>query len=141
MRKRMVALALCGVLIFAGNTEIFAADAVPEETTDISPRMDCINRAIANLQINSSGKAELYCYAKGCSGITRIEISAKLQRYVDGKWVTLETFTKNSNSYMASLNDSYQVSKGYTYRIRATVHARSDSSSETRTVLSNEMKY
>lgn len=142
MRKRMVALILCGVLTLTGNVQVFAADTTVDDATEISPRMENINYFNAYLQINGSGNAEFNCNVRGYSGTTtRIEISAKLQKYVDGNWVTLKTFTKGTDSYSVSLNDSYKVSKGYTYRIRATVHAYSNSSSETRTVLSNEVKY
>ena len=142
MRKRMVALILCGVLTLTGNVQVFAADTTVDDATEISPRMENINYFNAYLQINGSGNAEFNCNVRGYSGTTtRIEISAKLQKYVDGSWVTLKTFTKGTDSYSVSLNDSYKVSKGYTYRIRATVHAYSNSSSETRTVLSNEVKY
>lgn len=142
MRKRMVMLILCGVLTLAGNAQVFAEDIADMASMVVSPRMDYIDFASANLIIDSAGNATIRCSAQGYSGTTtRMEISAKLQRYVDGKWVTLKTFTANSNSYSVSLRDSYKVSKGYTYRVRATVHAYSGSSAETRTVTSSEVNY
>lgn len=55
--------------------------------------------------------------------------------------VTLETFTDEKDSWYMSLNDTYKVSKGYTYRVKAYVYAYSDSSSEMKIATSNEVKY
>ena len=142
MRKRMVALVLCGVLMLAGNAQVFAADMETDDATEISPRMDDIDQATAKLSVDSAGNATINCKVCGRSGTTiHVSISAKLQRYVSGEWETLKTFTAESNSILVSLKDSYKVSKGYTYRVRATFRADSNSSMETRTVISNTEKY
>lgn len=142
MRKRMAALVLCGVLALTGNAQVLAADVTSDDAIEISPRMENINQATAILSVDSAGNATINCKVSGPSGTTtHVTITAKLQRYVDGEWETLKTFTAESNSFWVSLNDSYRVSKGYTYRVRATVRADSDSSMETKTVLSREVKY
>lgn len=142
MRKRIVALVLCGLMIFAGNMTVFAADTTTDDLVDVSPQMEIINLYKADLVIDAAGNATIKGEVRGFSGITnRVKISAKLQRYVNGSWVTLKTFADEKNSWNMTLKDTYKVSKGYTYRVQANVYAYSDSSSEMRTVTSNEVKY
>lgn len=142
MRKRIATLVLCALMFFAGNTQIFAADMTKAAPIVISPQMENINRSTADLSIDTAGNATIKSSVQGFSGITnRVKISAKLQKYVDGSWKTIETFTAENDSYSVSLKESYKVSKGYTYRVRSTVYAYSDSSSEIKTVTSSEVKY
>lgn len=142
MRKRIIALVLCGLMVFAGSIPSFAAVITRDEPIVISPQMENISQAVAGLSVDNLGNAKVSSYVSGFCGITtRVKISAKLQKYVNGSWETLETFTGEKDSWCMSLIDSYKVSKGYTYRVQATVYAYSDSSSEVKTVTSNEVKY
>lgn len=140
MRKRIVALVLCGLMVFVGSTPSIAADVTTNDPIVVSPQMENINRSTADLFIDTAGNATIKSSVQGFSGITnRVKISAKLQKYVDGSWKTIETFTAENDSYSVSLKESYKVSKGYTYRVRSTVYAYSDSSSEIKTVTSSEV--
>lgn len=142
MRKRIVALALCGLMAFTGSITVFAADTTTDDPIVISPQMENIKRTAANLSVDVNGNASITCSVYGFSGITnRVKISATLQRYVNGSWVTLETFADEKDSWYMSLNDTCKVSKGYTYRVQAYVYAYSDSSSEMKIATSNEVKY
>lgn len=142
MKKRIVALVLCGLMIFAGSIPSFAADVTTNDPIVISPQMEAISYSFTDLSIDATGNATIKSKVKGFSGITnRVKISAKLQRYVNGSWVTLEMFTDEKDSWYMSLKDTYKVSKGYTYRVQANVYAYSDSSSEMRIATSGEVKY
>lgn len=115
---------------------------VADDVTEISPCMDDIDQATARLSVDSAGNAAISCRVYSRSGTTmRVTISAKLQRYVNGEWDTLKIFTVESDSFWVSLDDSYKVSKGYTYRVRKTFRADNDSSMETRIVISTEVKH
>lgn len=142
MRKHIVALVLCGLMVFAGSTPSFAADVTTDDVNVISPQMECIDQATTELSVDSNGNALVTSYVSGlCGIINRVKISAKLQRYVGGNWVTVKTFTNETNSWLMSTKDTYKVSKGYTYRVQANVYAYSDTSSEMRIVTSNEVHY
>lgn len=92
MKRRIVMLILCGVLIFSENTQIFAEDVLAENMTEILPCIDYMDQLEARLYVDSNGNTTVKCTAYGLSGTTtRIEISAKLQRNVNGSWVTLKT--------------------------------------------------
>lgn len=141
MKKHIVALALCGLMVFAGSTPSLAADITTDDVITVSPQMENINEYTAYLDIDSTGNATITSSVKGFSGITnRVKISARLQQYAGGKWVTLETFETEKDSYSASLKCTHKVSKGYTYRVQANVYAYSDTSSEMRIVTSNQVK-
>lgn len=142
MRKHIVALVLCGLMFFAGSTPSLAADVTTDDVITVSPQMQNIDQYTASLMIDAVGNATIKSTVHGFSGITnRVKISAKLQQYVSGDWVTLETFVAEKDSYSVSLKDTYKVSKGYTYRVQANVYAYSDTSSEMRIVTSNEVRY
>lgn len=146
MRKRIVSLVFCCIMLCASGVQAFAAEssATPPSAVQysISPYMDYIAQANGTLYINSSGVATVDCDVYGYQGTTtRVEISANLQQYKSGRWVTIKTFTASSNSHRTSLSETHSVSKGYSYRVQATIKAYSGSSVESRTVTSSEAKY
>lgn len=146
MRKRIISLVLCCVMLCVVSIQAFAADSnviVPSAIQySISPYMDYIAQANGTLYINSNGVAAVDCDVNGYQGTTtRIEISANLQQYKSGRWVTIKTFTAASNSHRTNLSETHSVTKGYSYRVQATIKAYSGSSVESRTVTSSESNY
>lgn len=145
MKMRMTALLLCILMFYAESVQTCAAELEADAfavSCVVAPHMDYIAQANVTLRINSDGNATVECNVTGYQGIiTSVEITADLQQYVDDKWVTIETFTVAKNSYRVSLNETYDVSKGYSYRVKASVKAYSESTVETRNVTSSEVKY
>lgn len=136
MRKCITVLFMCMVVFFTSVTPTFANDRSISDSA-VTPYMSYINQAWADLSVDNYGVAYVECRAAGVSGTTiRMEISAKLQKYVNGTWVTLTTFTASSNSASVSLKESYCVTKGAKYRVVASVRAYTASSSEGQTVYS-----
>lgn len=149
MKKQVMMLAISGVLVlnatcdytFASVTEAADYQTVVNLADVKTPRLKYITKASSQLTI-SDGTANILCKASGASGIaTRVTITAKLQQYVNGTWVTVNTFTLDENSYAGTLSESCHVSKGYTYRVSATVCVRAGLSGETQQVTSREVKY
>lgn len=146
MRKRIVSLALCYLMLCGGSVQTFATEpnvfVPPTVYSEISPYMDYIAQASGSLYIDSNGVATVKSSVYGYQGTTtRVEISANLQQYKSGRWITLKNFTTESNSHRTSLSDTHSVSKGYSYRVQATIKAYSGSAVETRTVTSSEANY
>lgn len=146
MRNRIIVLAFCCFMLCAGSVQAFAAESstdvsVPVNFT-ISPLMDYISQASASLYIDSNGVATVKSSVYGYQGITtRVEISANLQQYKGSQWVTIKTFTAESDSHRVSLSNTFSVTKGYSYRVQATIKAYSSPSVETRTVTSSVATY
>ena len=146
MKRNLISFLMCSFAVLsltqaqameiADNISIYDAD-----NNYASPYMDYISRASSNIYI-SNGKATISCSVYGYQGITtRVKIDAKLQQYKNGKWVSIDTFSNENNSYRVSINETSSITKGYKYRVQATVKAYSGSSVETRTVTSSEAKY
>ena len=146
MKRNLISVLMCCfvVLSFAQVQALEIADNISTYDTDnsyVSPYMDYISHANSNIYI-SNGKATISCSVYGYQGITtRVKIDAKLQQYKNGKWVSIDTFSKESNSYRVSINETSSITKGYKYRVQATIKAYSGSAVETRTVTSSEAKY
>lgn len=146
MTKRIVTLCICFFIVCASNIQAYAAESNTTAPISVSfsksLRMDYITQAKASLYIDSSGTATVSSSVYGYQGTTtRVTICAKLQQYKNSNWVTVKTFTADSNSHRASLNEDYSISKGYSYRVQATITAYSGSSAETKTVTSSEANY
>lgn len=146
MKRNLISVLMCCfvVLSFAQVQALEIADNISTYDTDnsyVSPYMDYISHANSNIYI-SNGKATISCSVYGYQGITtRVKIDAKLQQYKNGKWVSIDTFSNENNSYRVSINETSSITKGYKYRVQATVKAYNGSSVETRTVTSSEAKY
>ena len=146
MKRNLISVLMCGfvVLSFAQVQALEIADGMSTCDIDnncISPYMYYISHANSNIYI-SNGKATISCSVYGYQGITtRVKIDAKLQQYKNGKWVSIDTFSNENNSYRVSINETSSITKGYKYRVQATVKAYSGSLVETRTVTSSEAKY
>ena len=146
MKRNLISVLMCCfvVLSFAQVQALEIADNISTYDTDnsyVSPYMDYISHANSNIYI-SNGKATISCSVYGYQGITtRVKIDAKLQQYKNGKWVIIDTFSKESNSYRVSIDETSSITKGYKYRVQATVKAYSGSSVETRTVTSSEAEF
>lgn len=147
MKKRnLISIFVCGAVMLslgqANALEPVKGVAIyNSNNSSISPRMDYISRASASIYI-SKGEAIVSCSAYGYQGITTsVKIDAKLQQYKNGKWVSIDTFSKESNSYRVSIDEKSSITKGYKYRVQATVKAYSGSKVETRTITSSEANY
>ena len=74
----------------------------------------------------------------GNIGATKAKVVAELQMNSGGTWVTVATWTDIQNKDEASVKASKAVTKGNTYRVKATVTVWEGSQSETQTVYSGE---
>ncbi len=104
----------------------------------ISPYMLYIRQTTSVLSISGT-TATVDCSTLGVVGeATKAKIVAELQVKNGSSWTTVETWTDTQNSYRASVYENYSVTKGKTYRVKATATVWEGSQSETQTVFSNE---
>lgn len=145
MRKKILSLTLLCCFFCIASTQAFASEInapVAYESDFISPHMNYIARANCNLYINSAGVATVKASVIGYQGTTtKTSIDANLQQYKNGSWTTIKAFPTSNGTCDASLTETYGISRGYSYRVQATINAYSGSSSETRTVTSSESTY
>lgn len=146
MKKKIILFSICICLLSLGSGKVFATEIiegkVQESNYEITPYMDNTLTSNCFLYINSNGEATTKCSISGYKGITtKVTITANLQQYKGGKWVNIKTFTKSSNAFSTSLNETVSINKGYTYRVSAQVKAYSGSSVETINLISKHSKY
>lgn len=104
----------------------------------ISPYMLYIRQTTSVLSISGT-TATVDCSTLGVVGeATKAKIIAELQVKNGSSWTTVETWTDTQNSYRASVYETYSVTKGKTYRVKATATVWEGSQSEIQTVFSNE---
>lgn len=114
--KQILAAILAIAILSAMVLPVSAA--VPEETV-ASPRYSYIQSASVNLIINDeTGMATCTssCYA---SSEYVVYIDCMLQRYSGSSWTTLRTWIKSAKRY-ASIEETWKVYSGYTYRVYST---------------------
>ncbi|WP_313527701.1 hypothetical protein [Anaerotignum sp.] len=147
-RNRLVMIGLSVFLLTQTAIPVCAAEypTIPTETSSytsaIVPRMKYTARVAANLIIDSKGKATVTASVDGYKSITsKVSLSAELQRYKNGKWSNVTTFSDSDNSHRIRLYETYRVSKGYKYRVVVTSTAVHNGKSETRTVTSSSTAY
>lgn len=143
--RRLVAGFLCFIMLISLGGQVNAISNRNLEVLykrEIGPLMVYIVDASATLSISSTGKAVVNSHVFGDSRtVTKTEIKMELQHYINGKWVTRNTWNSSNNSNYLAFEESTQLSKGYLYRVKSAVTAYSGSSSESQVVISKEIRY
>ena len=119
MWRKSILVALVGVLSVTGASSIYAKDVInTNENCIIVPYMDYINDATVGLKITSDEEAQVRSSIVGySSSVDKVKIEAPLQQHKNGKWTDLKTWSKSYSSHKGNLGETYQVSKGYSYRV------------------------
>lgn len=142
MFRKVVALLLLMTMI-SGMSIPVSALAQPGTLTydsEITPMWSMIMNVSNGLEINS-GKALMFSRIAGYSGQVRsIRISAYLQRYVNGTWVTVKNWIQDYEGSSALWTKSWYVNKGYYYRLKTYFYVYNNGSQES-TVLISGVKY
>ncbi len=81
-----------------------------------------ISSTSENLSI-SDGIATCSSSVRATTNVPEVIIEAKLQKYQNSSWVTLETFTEISYTYYGALSRTCAVDHGYSYRLVTTYQA------------------
>lgn len=127
---------VCALTGFMAETAMKPVNAQTENA--ISPYMLYIRQTTSVLSISGT-TATVDCSTLGVVGeATKAKIIAELQVKNGSSWMQVETWTITENNYKAKVDETYSVSKGKTYRVKATVTIWEGSRSETQTVFSNE---
>ena len=141
--KKTAAIVCLGAAVLALTPAVSMAEtamkSVNAQTENaISPYMLYIRQTTSVLSISGT-TATVDCSTLGVVGeATKAKIIAELQVKNGSSWTTVETWTDTQNSYRASVYEAYSVTKGKTYRVKATATVWDGSQSEIQTVFSNE---
>ena len=134
VNKRVVS-ALTVVLVIFGMTGVSFAGEY-----DVTPIYDYATEAICQLNI-SNGTAAAYSKVRGNYGtVTKVSASMYLEKYNNGKWPTVRTWSDSKNSNVFELSRTTSVSEGL-YRVRTVFTVYSGNKSETITRYSSNVRY
>ncbi|MDW7657853.1 MAG: hypothetical protein SCM11_11855 [Bacillota bacterium] len=146
-KKRFgVTIILCLVLMFALSGPVMAVDQTQDSLTEDlginpSPRFSYTNVISTSMYTSASGITATG-YILGYPGITdEVWIFLYLERYENGRWVTVGSWSEFAYTYFAYLEGFKSVASGYYYRVRGSYYAWSGNSYEQITGYSSSKYY
>lgn len=139
--KKVVATICMGAMVLTLTPAVSWAETATmpcnnQQESAISPYMLYIDRAKCNLDVSGT-IANVDCSVSGNAGsATKAKIIAELQVQSGSNWIPVKIWTVAEDSYMAKVKESYTITKGNTYRVKATMTVWEGSQSETQTFYS-----
>lgn len=145
MRKRLLKKALsllCSfILIYCSSIGVLAYETITEnKQIPAEPKFIALNLAMADLNINSTGKAICTGHVLFDSGYS-LDLELILQRD-EGEWINKKTW-EYSSSVGIYVEEEWYVTRGYDYRVevKATLKTASGLEIESTTVHSEVISY
>lgn len=142
LKKKLLSAALTALLVISALTPTVSAagdtNAAPESV--VSVQYVYINQASTSLTISSSGTATVYGYVQKTPAGKNIYLTSTLQRYSNGSWTDVKSWSKSSTSSSASILETYQVSSG-TYRVETYYYVSGDGGYESDEIFSKTVTY
>lgn len=125
------------ILILASLLGLPVSAASPEEGATVTPRYVNIALMNASGSINSNDRAYCYSYVETANSTYTVYLTMSLQRYKDGEWSNIKTWT-SSGTQVAEMGKYHYVASGYYYRtgVTATVYTSGGSYVESATTYS-----
>jgi len=119
MKRKLVSLVAL-VLLAASLLAFPAAAAEPAAAkSNAMPRYVNVSVFTASIDITSSGKAMCYAYVKTADPNYTISMNMALQRYANGGWSTVKSWT-SSGTGSVTMDKSYYITGDYYYHTAAT---------------------
>lgn len=125
MKRRI--LSLIALFLLTTSTLVMPVSAA-EETPTVSPRYVNIIGITASIDVSSSGKASCYSFVETANTSYTIHLELTLQRYKDGYWTNVKTWSGDGTGEL-TMDKSRYVTSGYYYRTAATATVRTSSGS------------
>lgn len=113
----MFSIVLCFVLLVSA-LPCQALGLVKDPQGVVRPMFTYIDWFTANLDITGTGRADIdvsIC----ASGSERTGVRADLQKFIQGSWTTIKTWSVTNNSGICTMSNSWYVDTGYAYRVVA----------------------
>lgn len=123
--KKNIAILLAAVLMIVCAFPAFAADV--DTPVDDEPPVDYATISSYDADIAKSGNTVTCQGSVRAKSRTNLSITMELQQKNGSTYTTIQTWTKTGTGVSLSDTRSTTVSAGYTYRLKATFVAGSDS--------------
>lgn len=123
-------------------TEIPAWVELGTASGESNNRLTYISSIAAELHITPEGVATVYADAYSFSDLlTNLLVVAELQQLVNGNWTTIVTYRCFTGESYAVISETWDVARGYYYRVKNTTTAYAGSDSETVTATTGEWNF
>lgn len=121
-RMRLITMILVACIFVANTTTVFAAR---RPDTGISPQWSDVSTIVSDMKVDSWGIATVSAtgQAKASSSADSVEVILDLQKYENGSWNTIKTWTDKKDVKFATVVERYAIAKGYSYQLNITVNA------------------
>ena len=141
MKKTAAVICLGAAVLTSVPAVSFAETAVEpvhQQDAGIAPHMQYISSARCSLEIDGT-TATVDAWVKGdVFEATKAKVIAELQLKNGSSWLPVAIWTDTQEGFDAEVYETKTVSKGCTYRVKATVTVWEGSQSETQTIFTNE---
>lgn len=135
MKKLTKFVCLALICVFFLSTPVTAT-----QETDIQPLYDYVSTVQLILDINTTtGLSTSYAEVVP-SGYLPVDVELKLQRLINGSWVTFKSW-EASDTGKVTINKPYYVYSGYLYRLRVTATVYNSSGTVIDTVTETSSTY
>ena len=141
--KRILAISCLSSFAITSVPMMALAETIVPMTTiaedeAIAPRLKYIVNAICGMDI-VDGVATVDCMVNGdYYSATKAKVIAELQVKSGSGWLPVGLWTDTQDGYTAWVNETKSVTKGQTYRVKATVTVWEGDQSETKTLFTEE---
>lgn len=126
MTKKLIIMVLSIALMTGMLTYPMNANAISLQDVNsgdiFQPMYSNVNSFINNFEIDSQGKSSVYSNLS-VRDADQARVDVYLERYTNGSWSTIKTWTTTENSTIAYIMKDWYVAKGYFYRMRSTGYA------------------
>ncbi len=137
MKKRILLLLLALMFVFC---LAFPQNAHAYDLGVVTPQWTYLNVVSTMLEINNSGLAIMSSEMNCSSAITKVVMSNYLQRYINGAWTSLASWSQTTYDNVAFWSKEYYVYQGYNYRLRTFFYAYQGSTVSESTYLTTSIQ-
>lgn len=128
MKKKLITITLLSTTLGLSTINVSAEPhlSLPSSSITLEDNFDMSRPYYQNIRDisvrNTRNKNSLHIYANITVTLpTNISMTTKLEKYRNGKWSTVKTWSSKKSSTMGLvLSKSYTITKGYKYRTCAT---------------------
>ena len=142
LKKRFLSAVVSALFLFIALTPaaLAAREASATPESMVSIQYVYINQASTSLTISASGTATVYGYVQRTPAGKNIFLMSTLQRFSNGSWSNVRSWSRSSTSSSATILETHQVTRG-TYRVETYYYVSGDGGHESGAIYSKTVIY
>ena len=140
-KKIAITLLLVSTALFVPVTSMAAVSDIPDaqQEIEVTPRMTYIVEWQNSLSLSDT-TATVDCWVNGhVNTATKAKVIAELQVKSGSNWIPVAIWTDTQNDFEAAVYETKTITKGNTYRVKATYTVWEGSQSETHISIGDEV--